>query len=165
MKFAPNHPKTVKYCDYSGFSPVRKRKRIPLLKYAGKKVIGYKKAWSTSGFHVPVIVTLEFAANVRGQSVRGKKCRASRGKVLAINRLERASYGPDGVAKYTLGRKLKSAKSGFHSDFKYRVGEVVVPDQTYRHGTRMAKYNPELRECAAGIHFFLTLQEAMDYCL
>ncbi len=163
MKIDPKHPKTTNSSFYIGDLCKVTSHKIPLLKHAGKKVIGHKKAWAVwrkNESRVPVIVTLEFAADVRGQSVNGGKCRAARGKVVAINKIAKDNYGVT-----TLGCRCKRAVSGYTSMFEYHVGEVVTPDQKLKGGGRRMKYDTDLEECSAGIHFFLTLREAMDYGL
>jgi hypothetical protein len=71
-------------------------------------------------------------------SLVGRKCRASRVEVLAIvNGSE-----TDLVSKHDCM-------------FKYVVGEIHEPTNGFDDDIRV--------ECAAGIHFFMTLKEAMGY--
>lgn len=97
--------------------------------------IGYKKA---SGY----IVELEICANAKRSSATSRKCRCSKAKVLAITNLDGSESG------------LSEVKSNYDKDFIYRVGETVeVPDFD----------DNRWNECAAGIHFFITRDEAVKY--
>ena len=49
-----------------------------------------------------------------------------------------------------------SAQSGYDANFNYKVGETVKVDN----------FDDDRRnECAPGIHFFITRQEAVNYVL
>jgi len=74
-------------------------------------------------------------------SASGRKCRASEAVVLTI-------YDKD-------GNEINEARSGHDSDFVYRVGETVKPVQEFDTN----RWN----ECATGIHFFVTREEAERY--
>ena len=97
--------------------------------------IGYKKA---SGY----IIELEICADAKRSSATSRKCRCSKAKVLAITNLDGSESG------------LSEVKSNYDKDFIYRVGETVeVPDFD----------DNRWNECAAGIHFFITREEAVKY--
>jgi len=75
----------------------------------------------------------------RTSSIVGRKCRASKVKVLGI-------WDKD-------GNEVKDAL-GLYNSYRYSVGVEVIPD----------KYDPDPRvECSNGIHFFVTKQEAVEY--
>lgn len=97
--------------------------------------IGYKKA---SGY----IVELEICANAKRSSATSRKCRCSKAKVLSITNLD----GSESI--------LNEIGSDYDKNFIYRVGETVeVPD-----------FNEDRwSECTAGIHFFITREEAVKY--
>jgi len=76
-------------------------------------------------------------------SASGRKCRASEAVVLTI-------YDNS-------GNEISEARSGHDSDFIYRVGETVKPIQEFDTN----RWN----ECAPGIHFFVTREEAERYDL
>lgn len=100
--------------------------------------IGFKKVRGN------YIVELEILADAMRSSATGRKCRCSKAKVVSIT-------NPDGS---NAGKT--SAISGRDSNFIYSVGEVVeVKDFDTN------RWN----ECAPGIHFFITRQEAVDYIL
>lgn len=100
--------------------------------------IGFKKVRGN------YIVELEILADAMRSSATGRKCRCSKAKVVSIT-------NPDGS---NAGKT--SARSGWKFDFIYSVGEVVeVKDFDTN------RWN----ECAPGIHFFVTRQEAVDYIL
>ena len=100
--------------------------------------IGFKKVRGN------YIVELEILADAMRSSATGRKCRCSKAKVVSIT-------NPDGT-----NAEVTSATSGWDSNFIYSVGEVVeVKDFDTN------RWN----ECAPGIHFFITRQEAIDYIL
>ena len=97
--------------------------------------IGYKKA-------ADKIVMLEICADAKRSSATSRKCRCSKAKVLAITNLDGSESG------------LSEVKSNYSKEFVYRVGEVAeVPDFD----------DNRWNECAAGIHFFITRDEAVKY--
>ena len=97
--------------------------------------IGYKKA---SGY----IVELEVCANAKRSSSTSRKCRCSKAKVLSITHLDGSDSG------------LTEVRSNYSKEFVYRVGEVAeVPNFD----------DNRWNECAAGIHFFVTREEAVKY--
>ena len=97
--------------------------------------IGYKKA-------ADKIVMLEICADAKRSSATSRKCRCSKAKVLAITNLDGSESG------------LSEIESDYDEDFIYCVGETVeVPDFDEN------RWN----ECAAGIHFFITRDEAVKY--
>ena len=84
------------------------------------------------------IIKLEIPASAkRTSSLIGRKCRASKAKILSIKKD---------------GKKVKSCQCwniSYH--FTYEVGKIAVPD----------KYDDDIRvECSSGIHFFITREEA-----
>ena len=100
--------------------------------------IGFKKVRGN------YIVELEILADAMRSSATGRKCRCSKAKVLSIT-------APDGS-----DAKVTFATSGWDCNFVYSVGEIVeVKDFDTN------RWN----ECAPGIHFFITRQEAIDYVL
>ena len=97
--------------------------------------IGYKKA-------IGKIVMLEICADAKRSSATSRKCRCSKAKVLSIT-------NPDGSES-----GLAEVASNYSNEFIYHVGEIVeTPDFDEN------RWN----ECAAGIHFFITREEAVRY--
>ena len=97
--------------------------------------IGYKKAAGK-------IITLEICADAKRSSATSRKCRCSKAKVLSITHLDGSDSG------------LTEIRSDYSKEFVYRVGETVeVPDFD----------DNRWNECAAGIHFFVTREEAVEY--
>lgn len=88
------------------------------------------------------IVKLLIPKDARRSSSTSRKCRCSKAKVLSIENI-------DGTKS-----RLKSIESDYDPKFIYRVGKTVS-----------VKYFEKDRwdECAPGIHFFITRQEAVDY--
>ena len=88
------------------------------------------------------IIKLEVTETAKRSSAYGRKCRCSEAKVLAIET-------KDGNTA-----DAKEACSQHDSSFIYRVGEIVA----------VPNFDKDRRnECAPGIHFFITRQEAVDY--
>jgi len=73
-------------------------------------------------------------------SATTRKCRASEAKVIAI---------------YSGDKKVNEGYSKYENDFIYKVGEKVNPTKPFDTN----RWN----ECASGIHFFVTRQEAEEY--
>lgn len=97
--------------------------------------VGYKKA-------ADKIVMLEICADAKRSSATSRKCRCSKAKVLSITHLDGSDSG------------LTEVRSNYSKEFVYRVGEVAeVPDFD----------DNRWNECAAGIHFFITRDEAVKY--
>ena len=103
--------------------------------------IDYKSLVVTSEIAVPCICKLEIPASAKRSSAMGDKCRANKAKVLEIRRIDN-------------GRKLKQAVSQWNRKFVYRVGEYVSVDDFHE---------DRFMECAAGIHFFVDKQAALNY--
>ena len=103
--------------------------------------IGWKKAVHNYEY---VIVKLLITEDALRSSATTRKCRASKAEVLDIQDLDGNSLD------------VCSAHSNYDEDFIYKVGEVV----------EVGNFDPcRWKECSAGIHFFVTRQEAVDYSL
>ena len=88
------------------------------------------------------IVKLEVTENAKRSSAFGRKCRCNEAKVLDIQNLDGTSAD------------VTEVYSNHDANFAYRVGETV----------RVDNFDEDRRnECAPGIHFFITRQEAVDY--
>ena len=93
----------------------------------------YKKV---QGGHILELLISKRA--LRTSSLVGRKCRASRVKVMGV-----------------VGGSSKTRFSSiYNSDFTYEVGKwIEVPN-----------FDPDIRvECTRGIHFFMTMREAEEY--
>ena len=98
--------------------------------------IGFKKCCGN------LIVKLEILEDALRCSASGRKCRCSKAKVLSIT-------NPDGS-----DAGITTVYSQHDSSFAYNIGEVVSVDN----------FEPNRwEECSAGIHFFITRQEAVNY--
>lgn len=97
--------------------------------------IGFKKA---NG----LIIELEIPGDALRSSATTRKCRCSKAKVISITNLDGS---PSGVT---------SIPSSWDGNFIYSIGDIVeVKDFDTN------RWN----ECAPGIHFFITRQEAVNY--
>ena len=97
--------------------------------------IGYKKA-------ADKIVMLEICADAKRSSATSRKCRCSKAKVLSITHLDGSGSG------------LTEVRSDYSKEFVYRVGEIA----------EVSDFDDDRwNECAAGIHFFITRDEAVKY--
>ena len=98
--------------------------------------IGFKKVSDN------LIIELEITEDALRSSATGRKCRCSKAKVLSITNI-------DGTESNT-----NHAVSLRDPAFVYTVGKTVeVPDFDTN------RWN----ECAPGIHFFISRQEAVDF--
>ena len=97
--------------------------------------IGWKKAHNQ-------IIKLEICADALRSSATSRKCRCSSAKVLAIENIDGSKYG-DVIT------------SNYDPSFLYKVGEIV----------KVKNFDTNRwNECAPGIHFFLTREEAVKHC-
>lgn len=105
--------------------------------------IAFKKAsvYAGVGFD-DCIVELMVLEDAKRSSATTRKCRCNKAKVLSITNLD----GTDSI--------FTKAKSNYDSDFIYEVGKIVEVENFDDN-----RWN----ECAPGIHFFITRQEAVDY--
>ena len=98
--------------------------------------IGFKKVCGD------LIVELEITADALRSSATRRKCRCSKAKVLSITNI-------DGTES-----DIDSARSLWDPDFAYTVGETI---EVSNFDTN--RWN----ECAPGIQFFISRQEAVDF--
>ena len=107
-------------------------------------IIGWKKAY-VDGTMLPkqVIVKLLIPADAQRSNATGRKCRASKARVLDLQDKQGNSLPSD-----------TTAYSGHDTDFTYKKGETVHVENFDTN-----RWN----ECAPGIHFFITRIEAVEY--
>ena len=98
--------------------------------------IGFKKVRGD------LIVELEITEDALRSSATGRKCRCSKAKVLSITNI-------DGTES-----NINSARSLWNPDFVYSVGETIEAPNFDTN-----RWN----ECAPGIHFFISRQEAVNF--
>ena len=109
---------------------------IPMVCPDSGSYMAYKKA----GYY---IVVLEIMADALRSSATTRKCRASKAKVLRIEKL-------DG----SICEDVKECISDYDKNFIYKVGEIVeVKDFDLN----------RWKECSTGIHHFINRQEAVEY--
>lgn len=107
-------------------------------------IIGWKKAWTDNEMPpTPVIVKLLIPADAQRSNATGRKCRASKARILDLQDKQGNSLPPD-----------TTAYSGHDTDFTYKKGETVHVEDFDTN-----RWN----ECAPGIHFFITRIEAVAY--
>ena len=97
--------------------------------------IGWKKAND-------YIVELEILSDAKRSSAISRRCRCDKAKVIAIEE-------KDGSESH-----ITEVNSNYDKTFIYRVGEVVTVDDFD---------DDRWNECAPGIHFFITREEAVRY--
>lgn len=107
-------------------------------------IIGWKKAY-VDGTMLPksVIVKLLIPADAQRSNATGRKCRASTARVLDLQDKQGNSLPPD-----------TTAYSGHDTDFTYKKGETIHVENFDTN---------RWKECAPGIHFFITRIEAVEY--
>lgn len=107
-------------------------------------IIGWKKAYvDGTMLPKPVIVKLLIPADAQRSNATGRKCRASKARVLDLQDKQGNSLPPD-----------TTAYSGHDTDFTYKKGETIHVEDFDTN-----RWN----ECAPGIHFFITRIEAAEY--
>lgn len=107
-------------------------------------IIGWKKAWTDDTMPPKsVIVKLLIPADAQRSNATGRKCRASTARVLDLQDKQGNSLPPD-----------TTAYSGHDTDFTYKKGETVHVENFDTN---------RWKECAPGIHFFITRIEAAEY--
>ena len=101
--------------------------------------IGYKKAKNED--KEEVIIKLLITEDSLRSSATTRKCRCSKAKVLSITSLDKT-------------KSFDKAYSDWDKTFIYKVGEIV--------GVNDFNTN-RWKDCAAGIHHFITEREAIEY--
>ena len=133
-------------CPEKGEYTAYKKARIYVYNKNGKNAISdmMNGKYKYDAHAENVIVELRIPKDAKRSSATTRKCRASKAKVISITSI-------DGKKHY------KKAVAGFNSNFFYEVGKIVVPTNGYEENRWI--------ECAAGIHHFITRDEAVDYSL
>ncbi len=144
------------------------RPEIPANKHAArfikltKPCVVYKKAWDHTG-RPNRLVTLRLPKDTVIYNSYHKR-RATQAKVLKVQRLKWVFAGGNLETKLFAGSVAYSGGCRRAALKQYRV--------TYKKGLLVKPRGPdgdvdsfsyEFEECRAGIHFFLTLKEALDY--
>ena len=107
-------------------------------------IIGWKKAWTDNEMPpTPVIVKLLIPSDAQRSNATGRKCRASTARVLDLQDKQGNSLPPD-----------TTAYSSYDADFTYKKGETIHVENFDTN---------RWKECAPGIHFFITRIEAAEY--
>lgn len=100
---------------------------------------GWKKA---AALAMPVIVELEIPEDAKRLSGAGRQCRCDKAKVVSISALDGSAI------------EYNEAFSLYDPCFVYRIGETVSVSNFDENRWAV---------CAAGIHFFINRQEAVEY--
>lgn len=104
-------------------------------------IIGWKKAIALDGARI--IVKLLIPADAQRSNATGRKCRASKARILDLQDQQGNSLPPD-----------TTAYSSYDPDFTYQKGETIHVEDFDTN-----RWN----ECAPGIHFFITRIEAIEH--
>ena len=109
-------------------------------------IIGWKKLDAVDEnrcmTYKKVIAKLLIPGDAKRSNSTGRKCRASKARVLELQNIDGSHY--TGVAEST-------HTGGFY----YEAGKTVYPEKPFD--------DDRWNECASGIHFFITREEAVDY--
>ena len=106
-------------------------------------IIGWKKVeLGHDDCSMTGIAKLLIPGDAKCSNASGRKCRASKAVVLALEEVDGTPYK---------GR----AMSQRCRSFIYEVGKTVYPEEPYE--------DDRWEECASGIHFFITREEAVAY--
>lgn len=103
--------------------------------------VAYKIAYRPDAPDVWCVIKLEIPEDARRSSATGRKCRASKAKVLGIESVDRS-------------QSFEFAQSTWDCDFIYKLGETYEIKNFDEN-----RFN----ECAPGIHFFLGRNEALEH--
>lgn len=113
---------------------------IPMVCPEEGDFIGWKKAEVNKGKEV--IVKLRIPSDAKRSSATTRKCRCSKAEVIAIYNLDGTEAGET------------TCHSDYDNSFIYEVGKTIeVTDFS----------EDRWNECAKGIHFFISRQEAINY--
>ena len=137
LKYADLSGANLKYANLSGanLSGADNIPYIPMICPEEGEFIGWKRANNK-------IVKLLITEDSLRSSACGRNCRCSKAIVLGI-------YNLDGTEA-----DKKTVKSNYDQTFVYTLGETV----------EVKNFNTNRwNECAAGIHFFINRQEAINY--
>ena len=88
------------------------------------------------------IVKLEVLEDAKRLSAANRKCRCDKARVVAIENIDGSES------------RIAEVNSNYDKEFIYRVGEIVTVDDFD---------DDRWNECAPGIHFFITREEAVRY--
>lgn len=106
--------------------------------------IGWKKAQLSNGYRC--LVKLLIPEDAKRSSAGGRKCRCDKAVVLGIEEcFSGCDIDPD-----------EEIMSLYDRNFVYKVGDVITPKGVPFYANRW-------KECASGIHFFITREEAAYY--
>ncbi len=106
-------------------------------------IIGWKKVeLDNDGCLKTGIAKLLIPGDAKRSNASGRKCRASKAVVLALEEIDGTPF------------KGRAMSQRDHS-FIYEVGKTVYPEEPYE--------DDRWEECASGIHFFITREEAVAY--
>lgn len=112
-----------------------------------ESIIGYKKCRSFE--HHDVIVTLEIPKDAIVFSINGDKCRTNKAKVISINLIEDEDIEVNRAHSSSIIKYY-----GYDYYLSYYIGdEINIKNFNYQYNV----------ECAEGIHFFMTKEEAIKY--
>lgn len=105
----------------------------------GKSFRAWKKLVNPLGGHI--ICELEIPRGAKkANHVGSTKCRSNIAKVISMMTLD--------------GKKVSEGRSIYNYNFVYKIGETL----------RVSDFCDDIRiECAPGVHFFLTKEEARKY--
>ena len=134
----------LRYADLSGADLRRAKLSEPTVAQTSilpdeGDIIGWKKAYVDS--MMPVIVKLLIPSDAQRSNGTGRKCRASKARVLDLQDKQGSSLPPN-----------TTAHSSYDTDFYYKKGETVSVENFDTN-----RWN----QCAPGIHFFITRTEAV----
>ncbi|MBP5478705.1 MAG: pentapeptide repeat-containing protein [Bacteroidaceae bacterium] len=127
------------WLDDADFAEAKHVPYLPMVCPETGEFEAWKKCFTKA--YEPVIVRLLIPADAKRSSSTGRKCRASKAKVLDITDYD--------------GKRVRNAYSAHDPHFEYVKGRVVSPRWEFDEN--------RWEECANGIHFFMTRKEAEDY--
>lgn len=133
-------------CPEKGEYIAFKKARVPVYDKTGKSAISdmIKGKYKHNKHNEYVIVELRIPKDAKRSSATTRKCRASKAEVLSITSI-------DGTKHYKKALSLYCC----NGLFVYEVGKTIVTQNKFEENRWI--------ECAAGIHHFITRDEAVAY--
>ena len=130
--------------EIEGFNTAYDVPYIPMTCPDTGAFVGWKKAIIDGSL---CIVKLLIPEDAKRSSAMGRKCRCDKAIVLEVQ---------DCFDGHIIDPDFKIISSLFDKNYKYKVGDTIVPDG-------MPFDENRWDECSYGIHFFINRQEAIDY--
>ena len=122
--------------------------------FIGYKIVS-KYIWFKDEVSALCILKLEIPEDAKRSSSIGKKCRCDKAKVLRAYDYIKYSETNDLRKSIVAKKEADTFYSKFDPKFRYYTGKTVSVDNFD---------DDRWNECSSGIHFFMTMEEAVEVC-